>query len=366
MIISKRTRYLSIGIMMVFATLLMGSSSNIKVIKDPKPNMKESKLIRLVKVKEIGPEVGKDQYIFSPISFAVDDSENLFVFDRMQSKIVHLNAQGKFVKSFGGFGEGPGEFGGKGRYYLAFLLLNSDNLIYVNDTRKFKIVVFNRDGKYMKEIKYRDMLFNYTLDEKGNLIFYDTKDGVLEIFNNKGEIYYSYPIERKKIQYLFRDTSELKRSKRARPRPRKSPFHLNPGEINTRMTVDGKLLVYFPKSATLLVIKEKKLLKEIKVWPAEALKLFKVAIENDEKVGKSLFGNYFLDIDDPNILYFQFVIRKNNINRLYRVNLRGQLLSVYTVGEIEEGGYPWINFEKNGKFYSIYDDKILVFKEERK
>lgn len=365
MTVLKRFILVITGIVSIFVTSSVGYSSNIKVIENPKPTMKETKIRQLVKIGEIGPEVGEDQFIFSPISFDVDESENLFVFDRMQSKIMHLDAQGKFVKSFGRHGEGPGEFGAKGRGYLVQILLNSDNLIYANDTRKFKILVFNREGRYLNEMKYEDTIYFHAVDGKGNLLLYDTKNGTLEIFNNNGEVYYSYPIRDKKIQYLFKDTTKMIKSKRRRL-PKKSPYHLGQGEISLLMTRDGKLLVIFPKSATMLVIKDKKLLKEVKIWPEQALRIHKTAVQKEKNARYSLFKGYFLDKDDPNVIYFRLMNREKRVHRLYRINLQGQLLSVFDIEIIGDDGFPIFRCVKNGRFYTRYDDKIHIFKEKNK
>ena len=364
--ISKGLKFAIAAILIVLVTSPCVFSDNIKVIKNPKPTMKETGITQLVKVGEIGPEVGKDQFLFSPVSFVMDDSDNLFVFDRMQSKIVKLDAQGKYVKSFGGFGEGPGEFGGKGKYYMAFLTLANDNLIYANDIRRWKVLVFDTEGKYLNQIKYKGLMLVPVPDGKGDILFSDTKNEVLEIFNGKGDLYYSYPIKEKKIQYLFRDITKIERKKRRKPIPRKSPYHLQVGELILKITRDGKLLLYFSGSATLLVIKDKKLLKEINVWPVEALKLFKSQIELDEYSDYPFFSSFFFDLDEPDVLYFNFKNRKSRINRLYRVNLQGQLLSVINVPEVGDGGYPKFKIEKNGKFYAVYDDKVIIFEEASK
>lgn len=365
--ILKRLKLAIAVLLILFVTSPSVFSSNIKVIENPEPTMKENNISRLVKVGEIGPEVGTDKFIFSPISFVIDDSENLFVFDRMQSEMVKLDAQGKFVKSFGGQGEGPGEFAGKGRSYMVFLTLGIDNLIYANDTHKFKVMAFNREGKYLSQQKYKKLILDPTVDGNGNLIFYESKNGILKISNNKGEVFYSYPIGEKKIQYLFKDTTiKTSKTKNFIQMPRKSPYQLSMSEIQLKMTREEKLLLYFPKSAKLLVIKDKKLLKEIKIWPTEALKLFKSRLSTEKKGSTSLFLNFFLDSDDHNFIYLRYSDRKNRINRLYRVNLQGKLLSVLNIDKIGDEGYLNIFLEKNGKYYAKYDDKIIILKEVNK
>ena len=56
-------------------------SSDIKIIKNPKPNMVESNYVQLKKIKTVSADLGRDEFLFNPVSITIDSNCNLFVYD---------------------------------------------------------------------------------------------------------------------------------------------------------------------------------------------------------------------------------------------------------------------------------------------
>lgn len=357
----KHKKFLGLFVSMgFFLTAFAGvvTASDVRVIKDVKPTMFEKEIVPLVKVGEINPEVGRDQFIFSPYAFVANQSNQLFVFDRMQSKIFKLDPGGKYLNSWSRNGAGPGEFGGKGRGYIVFMTLGADGLIYVNDTRGYKFLAFDQSGKFIRQVKYSALTFSVAVDSKGNLVFFDTANEILKVFNEKQEVLFTYPMSKTKIEYLLKNTSSgYKRPGR---------FKLTGGELNLRMTSDDTLLLYFSNSAKLWVVKNKKLIREIKVWPKDALDRLKSKIGTARSVAL-FYPNWFLDSDEKDVVYFQFMEGKPKpVNRLYKVSLDGKLKSVLSTDVKEDSGYPKFHVKINDRYYARLDDKIIIYEEARK
>ncbi len=61
--------------------------------------------------KTFGVENEPDEEMFSTISYIFTDANNnVYLFDRRESRFVSFNAEGEFVWITGRWGEGPGEF----------------------------------------------------------------------------------------------------------------------------------------------------------------------------------------------------------------------------------------------------------------
>lgn len=64
-------------------------------------------------------DIGNEEYLFSSISSVCEDStENFYVVDRLERKVLKFNPEGTLVLSFGQKGQGPGDFQSPGRILL--------------------------------------------------------------------------------------------------------------------------------------------------------------------------------------------------------------------------------------------------------
>ncbi len=101
-------------------------------------------------VMEIGSDesLGAD-YIFQyPKFICVDEDNNIYIAEALELSIKVFNKNGKYIKSIGRRGRGPGEF-------LDITLMSIiDKKIIVFDNFAAKIVIFNTKGKLLREVKY--------------------------------------------------------------------------------------------------------------------------------------------------------------------------------------------------------------------
>ncbi len=85
-----------------------------------------------------------DIFFESPSTVACDPEGNIYVVDSGAKNIKKFDAQGKFLKTIGREGQGPGEFGGL--YYSTF---SKDRLI-VWDSGNRRLCAFTPDGDFLK------------------------------------------------------------------------------------------------------------------------------------------------------------------------------------------------------------------------
>ncbi len=98
-------------------------------------------------------EAGCDQSHFDrPTDMVVAPDGDIFVSDGYgNSRIVHFDKQGRFVKCWGKLGTGPGEFS-----IPHAIVMDSQDRLYVADRNNARIQVFDRDGQFLDQ--WRNLL----------------------------------------------------------------------------------------------------------------------------------------------------------------------------------------------------------------
>jgi sugar lactone lactonase YvrE len=86
----------------------------------------------------------------APYDIDVDSSGNIYVLDTGNDRIQKLNPDGRFLKSIGRAGQGPGDLQ---RAYS--LDIDPSDLIFVSDSGNMRLQVFNSDGKPLRQFKFR-------------------------------------------------------------------------------------------------------------------------------------------------------------------------------------------------------------------
>ncbi|MHB8903246.1 MAG: peptidyl-alpha-hydroxyglycine alpha-amidating lyase family protein [Thermoguttaceae bacterium] len=93
-------------------------------------------------------EAGEDATHFSsPTDVAVTPAGDIFVSDGYGNRrIVHFDPQGRFVKSWGRYGAGPGEF-----CLPHQIVVDRQGALYVADRNSGRIQLFEQSGRYLGE-----------------------------------------------------------------------------------------------------------------------------------------------------------------------------------------------------------------------
>jgi hypothetical protein len=123
---------------------------------------------------------------YEPGGVTVDNNGNIYVADSGNQRIVKFNSEGKFLKSFGTKGQGPGEF------LSPWQLAVYNNEIYVYDWRR-NIQKFTLNGAYITGFNLRGGIFlDFVIDSEGNIYVgrwtSDKENFLIEKFDSNGNL----------------------------------------------------------------------------------------------------------------------------------------------------------------------------------
>lgn len=143
---------------------------NVKIIKNskkpqPPPDVPSKISIELECV--IGESDDPDKSFAEVSNFVVDDEGIIYALDFKDQKIKVFDEAGKFVRSFGKKGQGPGELD-----MPAAIHLTPDNELIVEDATQRKLVYFTLEGTFIKQISFADRmaLVNLLMGPQGNFM----------------------------------------------------------------------------------------------------------------------------------------------------------------------------------------------------
>lgn len=361
----KQEKRLAASMGTVFMVLIMGMtvlySAEAGVIKEPEPNMVEEQYVPLKKVKTIGADLGNDEFMFKPFSMTVDKANNLYVYDILQAKVLKFDHQTRFVTAFGRVGQGPGEFSGTGKIFPVFIKMGRDGNLYANDLRARKIIGFDKNGKNIVEHRYGQRgLRSPIVDRQGNIYIFSGEKNRIYARNQRGHVLANLNIEEGMSDYLF-----------FKPGAVYTAFENPLDHMLVDLTADSTLLIYFQTSSTMMQIKKGDLKSKMKIWPRDALQIYRALLSDLLKRSKNmyrgLFGKLLVDEGDANLFYLQFGENKERgINALYELSLKGHLRQVFCADIKESSSFTRFEAVKSGLFYAIEGEIIAIYKKEDK
>lgn len=120
----------------------------IMVVKNPREPMYQSEVVAFEEELSIGESEGPEESLVSNItSFTVDEEGKVIILDiRLGIKVFDKN--GKFLRSIGRRGQGPGEFQSPMN-----IQLTAQKEIMVNDIGGRGLLFFSIEGQFLSEIK---------------------------------------------------------------------------------------------------------------------------------------------------------------------------------------------------------------------
>jgi len=126
--------------------------NGVRIIHNEKGGKWGSNLeVKLELVRTIGGLDAEENLSFrTPNDIVRDSVGNLYLLDTGNNRIQKLNSEGKFIKTIGRKGQGPGEF--QAPYSMD--VDNEDNL-FVFDVMSRRIEVLSSEGKPLRTIKFR-------------------------------------------------------------------------------------------------------------------------------------------------------------------------------------------------------------------
>lgn len=130
----------------------ISNENGVTVIKNPKETMYGADILHLEEGLSIGKAEGKEEFQFTEIrsprsAVAVDDQGNIYVLDVRDCWVKVFDKDGKFLRTVGKKGQGPGEF--EGPYQL---ILSAQNEIIVEELLTRRLTFFSLNGVYLKRV----------------------------------------------------------------------------------------------------------------------------------------------------------------------------------------------------------------------
>lgn len=120
-----------------------------------------------------------------PFECVADTGGNLYVLDWALKEIHKFDPSGNHIKTFGGSGSGPGEFGGNARLYIT----PNRKVIYVDDKRNNRLVLYDTNGTFEKAITGLPSNWKRVMTSDEKVIGFGlTKKPLGRVYSNKGEL----------------------------------------------------------------------------------------------------------------------------------------------------------------------------------
>ena len=165
--------------------------NGIRVMNNPKEPLYGEIKFDLEGDLRIGNEKD-DNYLFYRVrDVAIDSQGNIFVVDMSNFRIQILDINGKYIKTIGRLGQGPGDF----EHPSQICISNFNGDIYVKDMVR-TLDIFNRQGEFKKSLKMNNAIQDFFPFEDNTILAILIKPTYEELtsmhvlckINNKGEI----------------------------------------------------------------------------------------------------------------------------------------------------------------------------------
>lgn len=145
----KNTIYCLLLICLTFPVIgyTQKSTNTINNPATPRNSKDAGKIIQLEEVLRIDDQNG-DYYFKFPSDIKIAQDKSIFILDNRQ--LLKFNSNGKFVKNFFKYGQGPSEV----QYISNFILLGDQ--LHLHDSAQNKVIVFNhKTGEKLNEFRFR-------------------------------------------------------------------------------------------------------------------------------------------------------------------------------------------------------------------
>jgi len=145
-------------------------ANGTEIVRNPMKPIYDEGVFSLEEDLVIGQKEGEEEYMFNQISIDVDNNENIYVFDTKIVEIRVFNKSGKYLRSIGKKGQGPGEI--QMPAPTAFQI-TAHNEIMVFDVSTRKIIFFSLNGEYLREVSASSLTWvanPLRMTPKGNFV----------------------------------------------------------------------------------------------------------------------------------------------------------------------------------------------------
>jgi len=143
----------------------IGKEAGVSVVCNPGEPYFGELTLDLAEDLSVGSEED-DNYLFYRVrAIAVDDENNIYVVDMGNYRVQEFDKNGRYLRTIGRKGQGPGEFSGP-----VGLAIDSQHNLYVKEYRR--IQKFNQEGKFIESIPLEYNLVDFAVDDNGCILGY--------------------------------------------------------------------------------------------------------------------------------------------------------------------------------------------------
>jgi len=142
--------------------------NGITVVKNPETPIYSEDMFSMEEEIAIGEAKGREEYMFQRINtFAVNDTEDIYVLDYQAKHVKVFNKHGQFIKTFGQPGQGPGEF----QFPQSIICSNQKEIVVSGMNR---VSYFTLEGEFIKSLRIAGvMIITADIDSNGNILCFD-------------------------------------------------------------------------------------------------------------------------------------------------------------------------------------------------
>jgi hypothetical protein len=154
----------------------------VTVVRNPKEPLYKTPVLELKEDLSLGGPEAQGDYAFGQIrTFIVDDAGSIYVLDTQSDHIKVFDRSGKYVRTIGRKGQGPGEL--ENPMTLSFNRTAGELAVHQSSRR---ISYFKTDGTFLRHLSLKEMwALRGRVDSRGNIYitegFVDEKDSRYEI-----------------------------------------------------------------------------------------------------------------------------------------------------------------------------------------
>jgi hypothetical protein len=162
----------------------------VAIVENAGKPVYENSILRLHEEISIGKAEGAEEYLFSSINgYDVDQEDNVYIIDGSAAQIRVFDRQGRFLRTIGKKGQGPGEF-----QYPLFIQISNQEEIFIFDVFVNKLQRFSKAGLFINAVLSRVPGINLIkVDSEGRMI--GSRGGLepiggreLKILNSEGNL----------------------------------------------------------------------------------------------------------------------------------------------------------------------------------
>ena len=167
---------------------------DVTVVRNPRKPIYRTPILELKEELSIGGPKAQNQDVFNRIrEFVVDDAGNFYISDFKENHIKIFDKTGRYLRTVGRPGQGPGEFDG----IMGLSIVSATGELAVCDVLKRQLSYFKTNGAFLRALPFEESRISYTrLDSKGNIYagqtFVDTETSRWEfrlvVLDNEGKL----------------------------------------------------------------------------------------------------------------------------------------------------------------------------------